>query len=141
MTGTKSILVVDDVPEILLFFERLAGTYRTTPIQVTTSSDPAGALKLVKERDFDVVVSDFRMPKVNGMQILAEAHHRNPGGRRVLMTGYNEIPATDAEIEMAGVTARLKKPVKASFLLEFLQACFSDDPHALDAYATGEEDA
>lgn len=137
----KTLLVVDDVPEILAFFQRLADTLRARPIEVTTVSDPAKALELVKSRPYDVVVTDFRMPLVNGVEILAAACARNPTGRRVLMTGYNEIPITDAQMLAADVHAHLSKPMKASHLMEFLQACFADDPHALDRYVHGRGEA
>lgn len=129
---------MDDVPEILAFFQRLAATFRARPIEVTTLSDPTKALELVKNRPFDVVVTDFRMPLVNGVEILIAARGKNPEGRRVLMTGYNEIPITDAEMRSADIQAHLKKPMKASYLMEFLQACFADDPRALASYARAE---
>lgn len=50
------------------------------------------------------------------------------------MTGYNEVPATPAEIEAAGLSARLKKPVNAALLVEFLQACTSEGADALDDF-------
>lgn len=134
MTPTRSLLIVDDVPEILQLFERLLRTFKAFPLEVVTEADPEAALALVGRREFDIVLSDFRMPRVDGIAVLRAARERNPNGRRVLMTGFNEIPATDAQIAAAGLSARLKKPVGGAFLIEFLQACFSDDPHALDRY-------
>lgn len=130
--SARSILIVDDVPEILTFFERVTQMYRTQPVEVTTTSDPAAAVELLGHRVFDVVICDFRMPAVNGVEVLAAARRTNPAGRRVLMTGYNEIPATQTELDSAAVQARIRKPLRATFLLEFLQACFSDDPRALE---------
>lgn len=129
--SARSILIVDDVPEILDFFSRVARMDRTRTVEVTTTSDPAAAVELLAHKTFDVVISDFRMPHVNGLEVLIAARRANPKGRRVLMTGYNEIPATQGEIDAAAVQARLHKPLRATFLLEFLQACFSDDPQAL----------
>lgn len=130
--SAKSILVVDDVPEILAFFERVASRYKTRPIEITTLESPQEAVDLLARRPFDVVISDFRMPRVNGVEVLRAAREANPEGRRILMTGYNEIPATAAEMDAAGPQAKIHKPLRASFLLEVLQACLSDDAHALD---------
>lgn len=131
---TTTILIVDDVPEILEFFARVASAFRTRPVEIVTTSDPAWALGSLDERSYDVVVSDYRMPRVNGIDVLRRARATNPQGRRVLMTGYNEVPATFAEIEAAGLSARLKKPVNAASFVEFLQACTSEGPRALDDF-------
>lgn len=139
MTTPKTLLVVDDVPEILRFFERFCATYRTSPVTLTTLDDPTKALAVVATTPFDVVITDFRMPHVSGTRVLAAARRRNPEGRRVLMTGYNEIPATEDEMRDAGINGKLKKPVRPAYLAEFLQACLSDDPRALDAMPVQEE--
>lgn len=131
---TRSMLVVDDVPEICSFFERWCAIYRAHPIEVTTTGDPVEALALVSQRPFDVVISDFRMPHVSGVQVLAAARSLNPSGRRVLMTGYNEIPATAEEMAAAGLSARLRKPMFAASMADFLRACFNSDLQALQAY-------
>lgn len=128
------MLVVDDVPEILAFFERWCARYRAHPIEVTTTGDPLEALALVSRRPFDVVISDFRMPHVSGVQVLAAARGLNPGGRRILMTGYNEIPATAEQMDAAGLSARLRKPMLAASMTDFLRACFNNDLQALRAY-------
>lgn len=132
--NAKSMLVVDDVPEILQFFERVVALYRTRAVELVTTDRPADALELVGRRDFDVVISDYRMPGVDGLRVLTAARARHPEGRRVLITGYNEIPAPAQELADAGIDGRLRKPLAKGELLEFLQACLSDEPDALVAY-------
>jgi DNA-binding NtrC family response regulator len=141
LSASKSLLVVDDVVEILELFKRFAKSYRAHPLEVVTLSDPAAALVLVGSRDFDVIISDFRMPRVDGVSLLRVARAHNPTGLRVLMTGYNEIPVSEEEIESAALCARLKKPMPSGALAAFFQACFSDDPAALENYQNGAEAA
>jgi DNA-binding NtrC family response regulator len=135
MSTAKSILVVDDVPEILRFFEQVLSVCKASPLEVVTLSDSEEALALVSRRDFDVIVSDFRMPHVDGIRILTAAHDRNPHGIRVIMTGYNEIPASPEQLKAASLDARIPKPVTTAFLHVFLEACFSERSDALDAYS------
>lgn len=141
MTESRSVLLVDDVPEILEFLSRFAKTFRTYDLQVVTTTDALEAIALVSTRSFDLVVSDFRMPKANGAQVLAAARAHHPSGLRVLITGYNEVPLTPAELESAGLSARLSKPIRGQDVLQFLQACFSQDPHALDEFQQPERAA
>lgn len=132
--ASRSVLIVDDVPEILELFERSARIYHEHPLEIVTLSDATVALDLVAKRKFDVVVCDFRMPGVDGIRLLAAARAHHPEGHRVLMTGYNEIPVDPAAIDAAGLSACLRKPMRGSSLPDLLKACFSEDPHALDVY-------
>ncbi|HVL87148.1 MAG TPA: response regulator [Candidatus Thermoplasmatota archaeon] len=106
----REALFVDDEPEICRFYERLLRHARHLPLRATIASDARQALALAHARPFDLVVSDFRMPGADGAAILTAARERNPGGRRVLVTGYNEIPAPLPRLREAGVEAYLQKP-------------------------------
>lgn len=128
------ILVVDDVPEILQFFVQVAATLKATPVSIETANDPLAALALVQEREFDVVVSDFNMAHTDGLTILTAARARHPQGHRVLMTGYNEILASDERIHEAGLDGQIQKPMGIKYLRGWFEACARDDSTALKAY-------
>lgn len=130
---TTRILVVDDVAEIGVFFARTATAFRVPGVEVRSETDPAAAMEILGHERFDVVVSDFRMPEIDGIVVLRRAFETNPGGKRVLMTGYNEVPATKAEVDAAHLSAILKKPVRALHLGAFLRAC-TNGPNALQGY-------
>jgi DNA-binding NtrC family response regulator len=113
----REVLVVDDLPEIGDFFKALIRRLREFDIHLTTEVNSARALEMVSERPFDLVVSDFRMRQVDGIEVLRAAYDKNPRGLRILMTGYNEIPTSVDRIRAARVDAYIQKPLKSQDLL------------------------
>lgn len=114
---TRSVLVVDDLHEIAEFFTILARRMAGHGVRLRTETDPAKALGLLKQDSFDLVVSDFRMPGVDGVEVLKAAHASNPAGRRILMTGYNDIPTPISRIREARIDAYLQKPLRSQDLM------------------------
>ena len=132
MAGEPKVLVVDDVPQILEYFESVARRMRGS-FTLVTRSDPRDAMRLLDETAFDVVVSDFRMPHVNGVELLARAQSLHPEGRRVLMTGYNEIPVEKDALREARIDAYLQKPLSALDLMRLLRGLVAAEPATLEA--------
>lgn len=113
----KSVLVVDDLPEIGQLMRATLSRLRTAPLEITTEINSKRAIDLLATRKFDLVISDFRMREANGFQVLAAAVASNPDGHRVLMTGYQDIPATRADIDAAKVDAYIQKPLRTQDVL------------------------
>jgi two-component system response regulator AtoC len=81
------VLVVDDKENMLkLFAKILADGYR-----VSTASDGSLALSLVATEEFDVVVTDIRMPGADGFEVLKAVKARSPSTEVVMMTGYATV--------------------------------------------------
>jgi DNA-binding NtrC family response regulator len=127
----REVLVVDDVPEILELFQGLLRRVRRYYVKTTTEVNSQRALELVSQRKFDLVVSDFRMRQVDGIEVLRAAYQANPEGRRVLMTGYNEVPTSLERIRSASVDAYIQKPLKSQDLLILLDAFLANDTEAI----------
>jgi len=99
------VLVVDDKENILKLFARLLGdTY-----EVTCAEDGARALALLAAQEFDVVVSDVRMPGADGFEVLRAVKSRYPDTEVVMMTGYATVPDA-VEAMRAGAFDYLQKP-------------------------------
>jgi len=81
------VLVVDDKENILKLFEKILADGH----EVTTASDGTRALSLVGSGDFDVVVTDIRMPGAGGFEVLAAVKARSPSTEVVMMTGYATV--------------------------------------------------
>lgn len=82
------ILFVDDEPNILQGIER-ALYHRCDEWEVVTSDTGAEALELIDEEgDFDIVVSDMRMPSMSGLQLLTRLHAEYPHVLRVVLSGH-----------------------------------------------------
>lgn len=129
----REVLVVDDVPEILELFQGLLRRVRKFDVSLAIEVNSARALDLVASKKFDLVVSDFRMRQVDGIEVLRAAREANPEGRRILMTGYNEVPASLERIQSAAVDAYVQKPLKSQDILILLNDFLEGNPEALAA--------
>lgn len=79
------LLIVDDEVEIRT---SLARRYTLKGYVVSTAEDGQEALNLMSEEPFNVVITDIRMPKVNGVELLREIRKEYPMTRVIMMTGY-----------------------------------------------------
>lgn len=101
------LLCVDDEPNILSALRRL---FRQSGYQVTVAGSGAEALQALEEQTFDLVISDMRMPEMNGAQFLEQVHQRWPDTVRILLTGYAEISATIDAINKGQIFRYVSKP-------------------------------
>jgi serine/threonine-protein kinase len=101
-----SLLFVDDEPSILT---ALRVVFRTG-YDVTVTTDGFEAVELLKTKRFDVIVSDQRMPKMTGVELLRHALDLSPNTIRVLLTGYSDTDAILGAINDVEVHRFLQKP-------------------------------
>jgi len=99
------ILVVDDKENMLKLFARILGE----DCELTTAADGARALSLVAAQEFDVVVTDIRMPAADGFEVLAAVKSRSPDTEVVMMTGYATVQDA-VEAMKRGAYDYLEKP-------------------------------
>ncbi len=84
-----SILFIDDDVNLLRGLRRILHKHRED-WDITFMDSPLDALRLLEEKSFDVVVSDMRMPELDGASLLSEVEKRHPGTIRVVLSGYTE---------------------------------------------------
>lgn len=130
----KHVLVVDDIPEICRLFSAIHRRIRDPAVKLTVEVNSARALELVQTRPYDVIVSDYRMREVDGLTVLGAARQANPSGRRVLMTGHEEISTTMDRIAAARVDGYVQKPLHYQDLLAMLVDMIRGEPSALQTY-------
>lgn len=122
MTGRPRVLLVDDEPMVLeglsLRLRRLAVT------ECATSGEEALGLMRTRE-PFDVVVSDMRMPRMDGAAFLAAAAEVSPDTVRILLTGQADVAAAIAAINDGGIFRFLTKPCPPETLTGALEAAFA----------------
>lgn len=99
------ILVVDDEPKMTSL---ICGTLEDASHSVTTTIDPADALKLIEQRGFDIVITDLSMPGVSGMEILKKALSVD-GTDVIMMTAFGTVE-TAVEAMKLGAADYLTKP-------------------------------
>lgn len=118
--GDCRILVVDDEEAICGFLaEALGTTYRVDT--VLTAGD---ALSLIEENDYDVVITDLRLPDASGMDIVRAAKDRDELTEVIIITGYASLESA-AEAINRGVASYLMKPLQLDSLLAQVERAVS----------------
>lgn len=102
-----SILFVDDEPSILSSLRRL---FRPHGWTIVTAESGAAGLAVLEQQPVDLVVSDMRMPSMDGAQFLEQVRLRWPDVERVLLTGYADIASTVAAINRGEIYRYIAKP-------------------------------
>ena len=113
-----SILVVDDEVNILNSLKR---ALMDEPFDVCTTTDYKEALDIVKNREIKVVISDHRMPGINGVDFLQMIKDENPDIIRILFTGYADIQMAQEAINIGEVYRFINKPWDIQDLLTTLR--------------------
>lgn len=111
MAKTKGILLlVDDEASILNALKRifLAETYQV----YTASSGPEGLKILEQYPTTDIIISDMRMPVMDGAEFLKIAAERWPNIKRILLTGYADINSAISAINEGKIDYYISKPWK-----------------------------
>jgi len=113
------ILWVDDEEMIVNFGETLLSNIGCT---VITETDPGKALNLFKENplDYNLIITDLTMPRINGIDLSKEILKLNPDIDIILFTGYSAI-FNEEEVKNMGIKYILKKPVTFSELKNVLK--------------------
>lgn len=104
-----TILCVDDEANILSALRRL---FRPTGYRVLIANGGAEGLALLEAENgaVDVVISDMRMPEMDGARFLAQVKARWPRPARILLTGYADIESTVAAINQGEIYRYIAKP-------------------------------
>lgn len=112
------ILCVDDEPNILQAFVR-----QLRKFDVVTAPGAEPGLKAVdKAGPFAVVMSDFRMPGMNGIQFLAKVRERSPNTVRIMLTGQADLSAAAQAVNEGNIFRFLLKPCPSDVLTQALHA-------------------
>jgi response regulator RpfG family c-di-GMP phosphodiesterase len=106
-TTLATLLLVDDEENITRSLQR---TLRNRPYRVLATHGAADALKVLENEDVDMVISDSRMPDMDGPTLLAEVQRRWPDKMRIMLTGYSDMTATIKAINEGRIHRYLSKP-------------------------------
>ncbi len=105
--NTATVLFVDDEANILSSLKRL---FRPCGYRIFTAESGAQALEIMQHESIDIVVSDMRMPQMNGAQFLEQVNAKWPDTIRILLTGHAEIGATIDAINKGHIYRYISKP-------------------------------
>jgi response regulator RpfG family c-di-GMP phosphodiesterase len=114
---TETILFVDDEPNVLAAFRRQFHTQ----FQITTATGGQEALAMITLVDpFAVIVSDLRMPGMDGVQFLAKARNLTPESTRILLTGHADLATAIDAVNDGYIFRFLTKPCSPEILASAL---------------------
>jgi DNA-binding NtrC family response regulator len=117
-----SILVVDDERDMLLLIERIIT--EETGHKVVTAADPQEALEQVKSGGFDLVITDLKMPKMDGIRLLEAIKALNSTVSVVVMTAFGTIE-TAVEATRKGACDFITKPFRRERILVTIENVMS----------------
>jgi response regulator RpfG family c-di-GMP phosphodiesterase len=101
------ILCVDDEPSILSALRRL---FRAHGFQVITAESGQAGLDLLDRQPIDLVISDMRMPFMDGVAFLEQVRQRKPDILRLLLTGYADLASITGAINRGEIYRYIAKP-------------------------------
>src|SRR5947209_12705457 len=117
MTDSIRVLVVDDEPSARAGLEKLL---KSEGFVVDVAEDGAAALEIARERPPDVVLTDLKMPNMNGIELMKKVHELDPSAPVIVATASGDV--TDAVAAMrTGAEDYLTKPIDIDALVVAIQ--------------------
>lgn len=113
MSDRELVVFVDDEPAVLSALER---SLRAEPYEVLVTGVPSEALAWVASRDVSLVVSDQRMPEIEGTSLLEEVGRRSPATARVILTAYPQSVGL-----ASGIDGMIAKPWDGEMLKQSIR--------------------
>lgn len=102
------VAVIDDEPMVTQSIKNFLAL--ETDYQVLTFNSPQAAIDSLKETPVDVIISDYLMPDINGIDLLLELKSVQPQATRILLTGYADKENAIKAINDVGLYQYVEKP-------------------------------
>ena len=116
----QRVLIVDDDPVIGLSCKKVLAVEGFT---VFTVEDGESAIKKVTDENFDLVITDVRLPDVNGLVVVKESRIVQPSADVVVITGYPSLEVAQESIRL-GAFEYLEKPFTPDFIVNVVKKVF-----------------
>ena len=110
----EKILIVDDEPDMLKLLSMIIK--EKTPYEVSTTNNPLEALELAKKGGFDLVITDLKMPGLDGMELLDAIKRVDEDIPLIIITAYGTVEAA-AEAMQKGGFDFITKPFRKEHIL------------------------
>lgn len=93
----KCVLIIDDE---LIMRDAIQIVLKDNAFETETASNGTAGVEWLKQRAFDLVIVDFRLPDINGMEVLAQVKQLHPKTKYILITTSPPFDATEGETEL-----------------------------------------
>lgn len=118
MNAIVKVLIVDDEP---IVGERLKASLERAGFRVDAFFSSLDALNRLEQESYDILVTDLKMKRPDGLELLRAAKQKQPGIRAVVITGFATRQMAE-EVHSAGAVHFIAKPFKISDLLKLLKS-------------------
>lgn len=107
----RRLLLLDDEVNVLRALQRTLRQCLVEPdLRIETFNEPEMALVRCREASFDLVFSDYRMPKMNGVDFLKAVRDIQPGAVRLMLSASSDFEAVKTAINEAEILRYINKP-------------------------------
>jgi len=126
------LLVVDDEPDVCdSVYDLLRREFR-----VLKANGAQEGFRIMQEEEVHIIMTDQRMPRITGVELLEKVKSKNPQAVRMLFTGYTDLESIIAAINQGHVFQFLKKPWQPEDLLAAVRQAAAEYDRLI---STGEE--
>jgi DNA-binding NtrC family response regulator len=111
---SQTILIIDDEMDMLMLLRMIIED--NTEHRVETTNSPSEGLKIFREKEIDLVITDLKMPGMDGLELFAELNELKPEVPVIIITAYgsNEVAASALK---KGVKDFIAKPFRKTDIL------------------------
>jgi DNA-binding NtrC family response regulator len=121
----RRILVLDDEPAVVNALRRtLRSAFPKDAVVIETFDEPEAAVLRAGEQEFDVVISDFRMPGLNGADVLQLVKGLQPDAIRIVVSATTEFVDIMAAVNRAEIFRYMTKPWDQEDLVATVREAF-----------------
>jgi adenylate cyclase len=117
----RKLLIVDDEPDMLDFLERVL----RTRFDVYRTSSAETAMSMLAGGDFEVLITDQKMPRVSGLELLERVARQHPTLVKLLISGYSELPEIQKAVQRGNIHNYVVKPVDSERLVEAVDEAYA----------------
>lgn len=122
----RSILLIDDEEMVLLALQRaFRSRYRNSPVHTELFTSPFDALRRAKEKTFDAVVTDMKMPDMDGAAFLKSFRLIQPDTPRFLLSARSDFDQLSRAINDGGICHFCQKPWADDHLLGLIESAIT----------------
>lgn len=112
-----NVLIVDDDTEVLKLLKRTLEVAKNMEYDVTLATNGKYGLKHVRETDYDIILSDYQMPQMDGIEFLKKVKEKSPRTLRFMITGEGDLNVAKEAINKADIDQYIEKPWDTGELL------------------------
>ena len=125
LVSSFRVLIVDDEPDIV---ESISAVLEATVpgVETLSAGDGQDALDIIASTPVDLILSDYKMPNMDGIEFLTRAKELQPDTPRLLITAFPDPKLAARAVREAGVGLFVAKPFDVAYIAEVLKAFAPD---------------